>query len=117
MRHHNENRKFGRESGQRRALFRTLAVSLIRDGRIRTTEARAKALRPIVERLITQAKRNTLASRRLIIARLGEEGTSAEKLAKTIAPRYTDRPGGYTRIVKLSATRTDAAPMAIIEFV
>jgi large subunit ribosomal protein L17 len=117
MRHHNQNRKFGRESGLRRALLRSLAVSLITRGRIRTTEARAKSLRPFVERLVTLSKRNNVSSRRLIIARLGEKGDMAEKLAKTIAPRYTDRPGGYTRITKVSSSRTDAANMAIVEFV
>ena len=101
----------------RRALMRALAVSLIERGRIRTTEARAKSLRPFVERLVTYAKRNTLASRRLVRARLGEKGESAEKLAKTYAARYAERPGGYTRITKISTSRTDAAPMAVIEFV
>jgi large subunit ribosomal protein L17 len=117
MRHHNQNRKFGREEGVRRAFMRSLAVALITKERIRTTLPRAKALRPLVERLVTHAKRNTLASRRLIMARLGEKGEATEKLAKTIAPRYSERRGGYTRITKITTSRTDAAPMAIVEFV
>lgn len=116
MRHHNANRKFGREQGQRRALLRSLAEALIKKGKIRTTEAKAKELRPFVEKLVTMARRNTLASRRLVVSRLGTEAR-AVPLFKTIAPRYAGRPGGYLRITKLSPRLSDSAKMAIIEFV
>lgn len=116
MRHGNQNRKFGRETGQRRALLRSLAEALIKKGKIQTTEAKAKELRPFVEKLVTLARKNTLASRRLVISRLGTE-PRATALFKTIAPRYAERPGGYTRIVKLPPRKSDSAKMAIIEFV
>ncbi|MEK7208462.1 MAG: 50S ribosomal protein L17 [Patescibacteria group bacterium] len=116
MRHSNRNKKFGREKNQRRALMRTLAHSLFRDGRIETTEAKAKALRPFAERLITHAKSGTLASRRLIAARLG--GTAAlAKLYKEIAPRCAKRSGGYSRVVKAGMRRSDGAKMAVIELI
>ena len=116
MRHSNRNKKFGREKNQRRALMRTLAHSLFRDGRIETTEAKAKALRPFAERLITHAKSGTLASRRLIAARLG--GTAAlAKLYKEIAPRCAKRSGGYTRITRLGKQGKRGADEAKIEFI
>ncbi len=117
MRHHNKNRKFGRESGVRRALIRSLAIALIDRGRIKTTEARAKELRPFVERLVTLSMKGGVAARRLIAARLGGGEKASERLAKTIAPQYTERRGGYTRIVKVASHRSDAAKMAVIEFV
>ncbi len=116
MRHHNRVKKFGREKGQRKALFRTLAHSLFRDGRIETTEAKAKALRPFAERLITRAKSGTLASRRLVAARLGGIAALA-KLYGEIAPRYAKRNGGYSRVVKAGMRRSDGARMAVIELV
>lgn len=116
MRHGNANRKFGRKTGQRRALLRSLANSLLRDGKIKTTEAKAKELRPFVEKLVTMARRNTLAARRLVIGRLGSENQVGELFGK-IAPRYSARPGGYTRITKLAPRRSDSARLAIIEFV
>jgi large subunit ribosomal protein L17 len=116
MRHHNANRKFGRKKDQRLALLRSLAEALIKKGKIRTTEAKAKELRPFVEKLVTLARRNTLASRRLVISRLGAKERASE-LLQTIAPRYLGRPGGYTRITKLSPRLSDSAKMAIIEFV
>jgi len=116
MKHHDTNRKFGRKRDQRRALLRSLASSFIRDERITTTEARAKELRVFVEKLVTVARKNTLTSRRLVLSRLGgEEGV--RKLMNEIAPRYTDRPGGYTRITKLPRRSGDASPLALIEFV
>jgi len=93
-----------------------LAEGLIKEGKITTTEARAKELRTFVEPLITRAKKGTLASRRLVISRLGTEAR-AKKLVDDIAPRYKDRQGGYTRVIKLPARKGDASPMAIIEFV
>jgi len=115
MRHGDKNRKFGRERGQRRAFLKSLSRNLVLRGRIRTTEARAKEIRPLVEKLITRGKNPTLANRRMLIAQLGEAQT-AQKLIKT-AEQYKDRSGGYLRIVKMGPRRGDAAAMAIIEFV
>ncbi|MBP6925759.1 MAG: 50S ribosomal protein L17 [Candidatus Pacebacteria bacterium] len=117
MRHHNANRKFGRTRSQRKALLEGLIVSLVRDEKIMTTEAKAKEIRPMVEKLITRAQSATLANRRLISTRLGNQPTTAKKLIEEIAPKYTDRTGGYTRITKLPARLGDASPRAIIEFV
>ncbi len=116
MRHHNSNRKFGRETGQRRALLRSLSRSLLLKNQIMTTEARAKELRPHVEKMITHGKRGTLASRRILIAALGGDAATATKLIKK-ADTYKTRKGGYLRIVKLSQRKGDGSSMAIIEFV
>jgi len=116
MRHHNTNRKFGRERNVREALLRSLARNLVNEGRITTTLARAKELRPLVEKLVTHGKRGTLASRRILISRLGRM-PEAKKIMETIAPRYTERHGGYTRIVKMTPRTGDASPRALIEFV
>src|SRR5674476_131824 len=99
MRHGNHNRKFGRETDQRRALLRSLCRSLVIRGKIKTTEAKAKEIRPMVEKLLTKAKSATLANRRALIATLGDEKTAA-KIIKS-AGTYTDRTGGYTRIIKM----------------
>lgn len=115
MRHGNVNRKFGRERGQRKAMLASLARNLIIKGRITTTEARAKEVRPMVEKMVTKGKAVTLAGRRSLIASLGDE-RSVAKLIKT-AGGYTERSGGYLRIVKMGPRKGDAAPMAIIEFV
>ncbi len=116
MRHHSVKRKFGLEKDQRNALMRSLARNLINENRITTTLPKAKELRPYVEKLITKAKSGTLASRRLIISKIG--GIKETKvLFDTIAPKYKDRQGGYTRIIRLSRRELDAAPMALIEFV
>lgn len=117
MRHHDKNRKFGRTANGRRALIRGLAVSLIRDERITTTEAKAKSLRPFIEELVTKARKGDLAARRLVDSRLGQAPLATKKLVETIAPKFTDRPGGYTRITKLQQRKGDASPMAVIEFV
>lgn len=116
MRHHNRNKKFGRIRKQRIALMRTLAHSLFRDGRIQTTEAKAKALRPFAERLISSARTNTVASRRRIVSRLGGRAGIA-KLYKEVAPKYAGRSGGYTRVIKSGMRKSDGARMAIIELV
>lgn len=108
--------KLGRTMGQRRALFRALATALLREEKIETTEAKAHELRPIVEKMITDAKEPSLAAKRRVIAYLTDEDVS-RKLFDTIAPRYQGRQGGYTRIVKVGPRRGDAAPMAIIELV
>lgn len=116
MRHHNTNRKFGRKRNQRKALLKSLALSLVMHEKIKTTEAKAKELRPFVEKLITRGKVSGLFSRRLLIARLGDKEGS-KKLIEELAPRYKKREGGYTRIIKLPRRISDASPMAIIEFV
>ncbi len=116
MRHHSGTRKFGRKMNQRDALMRSLARNLINEGRITTTLAKAKSLRPYVEKLVTKAKTGTLASRRLLISRLQGE-PEVKALFETVAPKYKGRAGGYTRIIKLSPRELDAAPMAMIEFV
>ncbi|HXV26811.1 MAG TPA: 50S ribosomal protein L17 [Candidatus Paceibacterota bacterium] len=108
-------RKFGRESAQRNAFFKALATGLIEHGRIRTTEARAKSLRPVAEKLVTRAKQGDLAARRILSAKLGPAAVT--KLMGDIAPRFADRKGGYTRVVKLGRRTSDGAPMAVIEFV
>jgi large subunit ribosomal protein L17 len=116
MSYSNPNRKFGRETNQRRALLRSLAISLIKEEKIKTTEAKAKEIRPLVEKIITTGKADTLASRRLIQSRLGSEEASV-KVLKELSPKYKERAGGYTRIVKLPRRKSDASPMAYIEFV
>jgi large subunit ribosomal protein L17 len=115
MRHHNANRKFGRERNQRKALIKSLAYSLTMKGKIKTTEPKAKSLRPYMEKLVTLGKKQTLASRRLLESRVGPE--AAKKIALNLAATYKSRSGGYTRITKIGPRLTDASPMAIIEFV
>jgi large subunit ribosomal protein L17 len=115
MRHANVNRKFGREKNQRKALMKSLARSLVIKQKIKTTEAKAKELRPFVEKLITLGKNETLASRRLLTARVGAEASKV--IATKLSPDYKARTGGYTRITKLVRRKTDGAPMAVIEFV
>lgn len=115
MRHHNKTKKFGRERGQRKALMRSLAVSLVRDGKIKTTEEKAKALRPLIERLVTNGKKGDLAARRSIGELIGMD--SARKIVVSISPKYSARKGGYTRITKLVRRESDGAKQAIIEFV
>jgi large subunit ribosomal protein L17 len=135
MRHRVAGKKLNRSSGHRRALFRNLISALIYHGRIRTTEAKARAVRGQAEKLITLAKHGLVAeqedaargihARRLAAARLNRwmaegDGTRVDlvkKLFDEVAPRYADRPGGYTRIVKLAPRRGDAAPMAVLELV
>jgi large subunit ribosomal protein L17 len=117
MRHHNANRIFGRDKNQRKALLKGLAASLILHGRILTTEAKAKELRPSVEKMVTKAKKSDLATRRNLLAGLYNNEAVVTRLIDDIAPRYTERPGGYTRITKLTPRKSDASPMAVIEFV
>ena len=116
MRHHNVNRKFGREAGQRQALMRSLARSLLLKGRITTTEAKAKELRPMVEKLLTRGKNPTLANHRILISRFGGDTKIAKKV-ETVASKYMDRAGGYIRVVKLPRRKSDGSPMAVIEFI
>lgn len=117
MRHHNNKRKFGREKNQRNALINSLALNLIIRERIKTTEPKAKELRPFIEKIVTRAKKDDLASKRLIISKLSNRKKEVKKLFEKIAPRYANVNGGYTRILKLGARKSDGAKMAIIEFV
>jgi len=116
MRHQIAGKKLNRNSAQRKALLRGLATELFRHGRIETTEARAKALRPVAEKLITLAKRGDLHARRLVAGRLYDP-TVLQKLFGEISDLYRQRNGGYTRIYKLGPRRGDAAPLALIELV
>lgn len=116
MRHHKANRKFGRKRGQRNALLKSLALSLVVHKKITTTEAKAKELRPFIEKLVTRAKIKTLASQRLLVARLGSV-KGAKELVSNLATKYEKRAGGYTRVIKTSRRLTDSAAMAVIEFV
>jgi large subunit ribosomal protein L17 len=117
MKHGNKNRTFGRVRSQRTALMRGLAVSLIRDGKIKTTEAKAKELRPFVERLVTYGKENTVAARRIVASRLGEPSEVViKKVFDTIAPKFATRAGGYTRVIKMGRTPA-GRDEAVIEFV
>lgn len=117
MKHHKKQRKFGRVRKVRTALLRGLVRSLVLNERIETTIAKARELRPQVERLVTLAKKDTLSSRRTIASRLGNDMEVSAKLHDVLAPRYTDRPGGYTRISKLGVFHDATRDKAIIEFV
>jgi len=116
MRHRRNTTKLKRTAAHRRSLLANLAGSLIEHGRIKTTLGKAKALRPVAEKLITLAKRDDLHSRRLAIAFLYQKDL-VKKLFAEVAPASKDRQGGYTRITKLGARPSDSAPMAIIEWV
>ena len=116
MRHRMGQRKLQRASGHRTALLRNLAASLIKHEQITTTTPKAKELRPYVEKLITLAKKGGLSNRRLADARLKDDAQLI-KLFDTLAERYKDRNGGYTRVIKAGLRASDAAPIAIIELV
>ena len=116
MRHGIRQRKLGRKSGHRTALFRNMSAALIKHEQILTTAPKAKELRPYIEKLITLAKRGGLSNRRLAMSRLGDE-TQLKKLFDVLADRYADREGGYTRVIKAGYRGSDAAQMAVIEFV
>ena len=116
MRHKYGGRKLQRTSSHRKALFRNMAAALIKHEQITTTTAKARELRPYVEKLITLAKRGGLSNRRLAHARLLDDG-QLKKLFDVLAPRYADRAGGYTRIIKAGIRASDAAPIAVIELV
>ncbi len=117
MRHHNKQRKFGRVRKVRTALLRSLARSLILEEAIETTLAKAKELRPMVEKLVTLAKKDTIASRRIVASRLGNDMEASNKLHDVFAKKYKDRPGGYVRITKLSKFAKDTRDHAHIEFI
>jgi large subunit ribosomal protein L17 len=116
MRHQNRGRKLGRDSSHRKALYANLCGSLIEHGRIKTTEAKAKEVRPIVEEMITLGKRGDIHAHRQAVAFLRSKAV-AWQLFNEVAPRFADRPGGYTRVVKIGPRQGDAAPMAYLELV
>lgn len=116
MRHHVKGRIFGREKNTREALVRSLAVSLIDKEKITTTEAKAKEIRPFVEKLVTRGKSGTLGAIRILVSRLNDK-EMVKKLVENISPRYKERAGGYLRIMKLGRRLKDGSPMCVIEFV
>ena len=116
MRHRVSRRKLNRTSTHRRAMFANMATALVKHEQITTTLPKAKELRPVVEKLITKAKRGTLHARRQIYAVLRDDATTS-KLMDTLAERYSERQGGYTRVLKSGFRYGDAAPMAVIELV
>ena len=116
MRHQRAGKKLGRDSAHRKALYANLTGALIEHGRIRTTEAKAKAVKPIAEQMITLGRRGDLAARRQAVAYLRSKDV-VHKLFADVAPRFADRPGGYSRIVKLGPRAGDAAEMVYLELV
>ena len=116
MRHRRTGRKLGRDASHRRALYANLAGALIEHGRIRTTAAKAKEVRPIAEQMITLGRRGDLAARRHALARLRSQDV-VHKLFAEVAPRFADRPGGYSRIVKVGPRAGDSADMVYLELV
>jgi large subunit ribosomal protein L17 len=116
MRHRRAGKKLGRDASHRKALYANLAGSLIEHGRIKTTEAKAKAVKPFAEQMITLGKRGDLHARRLALAELRSQDV-VHVLFAEVAPRFADRPGGYTRIVKLGPRQGDAADMVFLELV
>jgi large subunit ribosomal protein L17 len=117
MRHRRKKGKLSRDAAHRRALLSNLSKQLITHERIKTSQAKAKAVKPEVEKLITLAKRGDLHARRQALATLGQDKFTVHKLFEEVAPRYGERPGGYTRIVKLGPRRSDSTEMVYIELV
>jgi large subunit ribosomal protein L17 len=117
MRHRRKKGKLSRDAAHRRSLVRTMSKQLIEHERIRTTQPKAKALKPEFERLITLAKRGDLHARRQALSTLNQDKFVVHKLFEEIAPRYANRNGGYTRIVKLGPRRSDSAEMVFLELV
>ncbi|HSZ12377.1 MAG TPA: 50S ribosomal protein L17 [Rhizomicrobium sp.] len=116
MRHRNQGRKLGKTSSHRTAMFANMAAALIKHEQIKTTLPKAKELRPFVEKLVTLSRRNNLHARRLALSQVRDE-TQVKKLFDVIGPRYSARPGGYTRVLKAGFRYGDHAAMAVIEFV
>ena len=116
MRHHRSGRKLGRDASHRKALYANLAGALIEHGRIKTTEAKAKAVKPFAEQMITLGKRGDLSARRKALAELRSPDVVSHLFAES-APRFAERPGGYTRIIKLGQRQGDAAEMVYLELV
>jgi large subunit ribosomal protein L17 len=117
MRHGKQRDKLSRDSAHRKALLRNLSRELIEHERIKTSQAKAKAVKPEVEKLITLAKNGDLHARRRALSALGQDRFIVHKLFEEIAPRYVARPGGYTRIVKLGPRRSDSTEMVFLELV
>jgi large subunit ribosomal protein L17 len=117
MRHQKTRNKLSRDSAHRKALLMNLSKEIIEHERIKTTEAKAKAVKPQVERLITLAKRGDLHARRQALSALAQDKFAVHKLFTDLAPRYGERAGGYTRILKLGPRRSDATEMVFIELV
>ena len=116
MRHHRSGTKLGRDSAHRKSRYANLACALVEHGRIKTTVTKAKAVKPFAEQMITLGKRGDLAARRQAIAELRSQD-AVHKLFAEVAPRFAERPGGYTRIVKIGPRQGDAAEMAYLELV
>ena len=117
MRHQKQRNKLSRDTAHRRALMRNLCRDVIQHERIQTSQAKAKAVKPKLEKLITLAKRGDLHARRQALAELGQDKFIVHKLFEEVAPRYAERPGGYTRIVKLGPRRSDSTEMVFLELV
>ena len=117
MRHQKTRHKLSRDTAHRRSLLRNLCREVIQHERIKTTEAKAKAVKPELEKLITLAKRGDLHARRRALAELGQDKFIVHKLFEEIAPRYAERPGGYARIIKLGPRRSDSTEMVFLELV
>ena len=117
MRHQKTRHKLSRDSAHRKALLANLCVEVIDHERVKTTQAKAKAVKPELEKLITLAKRGDLHARRQALSALGQDKFTVYKLFEEVAPRYGQRPGGYTRILKLGPRRSDSTEMALIELV
>jgi large subunit ribosomal protein L17 len=117
MRHQKQRNKLSRDSAHRRALLRNLCREVIEHERIRTSQAKAKAAKPKIEKLITLGKRGDLHARRQALSELGQDKFLVHKLFEEVAPRYAERPGGYTRIVKLGPRRSDSTEMVFLELV
>ena len=117
MRHGLSGRKLNRTSAHRKAMFMNMAAAIIKHEQIKTTLPKAKALRPVVDKLVTLGKRGDLHARRQALSRLGGDTEIADKLFTTLAERYADRPGGYTRVLRAGFRYGDSAPMAILELI
>jgi large subunit ribosomal protein L17 len=117
MRHAKQRNKLSRDTAHRKSLMRNLCRDVIAHERIRTSQAKAKAVKPKVEKLITLGKRGDLHARRIALSELGNDKFLVHKLFEEVAPRYAERPGGYTRIVKLGQRQGDAAEMVYLELV
>jgi large subunit ribosomal protein L17 len=117
MRHRKNRHKLSRDASHRKALLRNLCREVIQHERIKTSQAKAKAVKPEVEKLITLGKRGDLHARRQALSALGQDKFLVHKLFEEVAPRYTERPGGYTRIVKLGPRRSDSTEMVFLELV
>ena len=116
MRHRNQGRKLGKKTAHRTAMFANMAAALIKHEQIKTTLPKAKELRPVVEKLVTLSRKNNLHARRQALSTIRDE-VQVKKLFEVLGPRYADRPGGYTRVLKAGFRYGDNAPLGVIEFV